>query len=36
MLLKRFVDVFKQCKQLFNNKSCNLSNRNNKLKLKIY
>ncbi len=23
MLLKKFVNVFKQCKQLFNNKNCN-------------
>ncbi len=35
MLLKRFVDVFKQCKQSFDNKSLQLNSRNNKLKLKI-
>jgi len=23
MLLKKFVDVFKQCKQSFDNKNCN-------------
>ncbi len=35
MLLKKFVNVFKQCKQSFDNKRLQLSNRNNKLKLKI-
>ena len=35
MLLKRFVDVFRQCKQLLNNKELQLSNRNNKSRLKI-
>ncbi len=35
MLLKRFVDVVKQYKQLFNNKRLQLSNCNNKLRLKI-
>ena len=35
MLLKRFVDVFRQCKQSFNNKKLQLSSRNNKSKLKI-
>ena len=30
MLLKRFIDVIKQCKQLFDNKKLRLSNRNNK------
>jgi len=35
MLLKRFVDVFRQCKQLLNNKKLQLSSYNNKLKLKI-
>ncbi len=34
-LLKRFVNIFKQYKQLFNNKVLQLSNCNNKLKLKI-
>ena len=35
MLLKKFVDNFKQYKQLFSNKSLQLSSYNNKLKLKI-
>jgi len=35
MLLKRFVDVFKQCKQSLDNKELQLSSRNNKSKLKI-
>ncbi len=35
MLLERFVDVFKQCKQSLNNKNLQLSSRNNKFKLKI-
>jgi len=33
--LKRFVDIFKQCKQLFNNNKLQFCNRNNKLKLRI-
>ncbi len=35
MLLKRFIDIFGQCKQLFDNKRLQLSSCNNKLKLKI-
>jgi len=35
MLLKRFVDVFRQCKQSLDNKRLQLSSRNNKSKLKI-
>jgi len=35
MLLKRFVDVFGQCKQLLDNKNLQLSSRNNKSRLKI-
>jgi len=35
MLLKRFVDVFRQCKQSLNNKELQLNSRNNKSKLKI-
>jgi len=35
MLLKKFVDVFKQYKQLLNNKKMQLNSCNNKLKLKI-
>ncbi len=35
MLLKRFVDVFKQCKQLLDNKDLQLSSRNSKSRLKI-
>ncbi len=35
MLLKRFVDIVKQYKQLLNNKSLQLSNCNNKLRFKI-
>jgi len=35
ILLKRFVNIFKQYKQLFNNKDLQLSSCNNKLKFKI-
>ncbi len=35
MLLEKFVNVFRQCKQSFNNKKLQLSSRNNKLRLKI-
>jgi len=35
MLLKRFVDVFRQCKQSLGNKELQLSSRNSKSKLKI-
>jgi hypothetical protein len=35
MLLKRFVNVFRQCKQSLDNKELQLSSRNNKSKLKI-
>ena len=35
MLLKRFVGVFKQCKQSFDSKGLQLSSRNNKSRLKM-
>jgi len=35
MLLKKFIDVFKQYKQLLDNKRVQLSSCNNKLRLKI-
>ena len=35
MLLKKFVDIVKQYKQLLNNKKLQLNNCNNKLKFKI-
>ncbi len=35
MLLKRFVDVFRQCKQSLGNKGLQLSSRNSKSRLKI-
>ncbi len=35
MLLKKFVNVFKQYKQLLSNKKLQLNSRNNKLRLKI-
>jgi len=35
MLLKKFVDVFKQSKQLLDNKRLQLNSCNNKLKLKM-
>ncbi len=35
MLSKRFVDVFRQCKQSLGNKGLQLSSRNNKSRLKI-
>jgi len=35
ILLKKFVDVFRQCKQLLNNKRLQLNSYNSKLRLKI-